>query len=170
MNTTNFIAYDEKFFDIFGPKATVEQVQKLAFQTHEAPCFNLDTNELYFTEWGPPGGDNGTHPWQYLLNTTNNTLRKITTSPPTVNAHGCTYYNGAYHVVTDGSHNETGSLIRIDPKSLEKTVLLNNYYQQPFMGFNDLDIDSDGNFWMTDSKSAYVRVCYIRFEKTTDSM
>ncbi|KAJ0341442.1 hypothetical protein COL154_011897 [Colletotrichum chrysophilum] len=157
LNTTNFIAYDERFFDIFGPQATVKQVQQLAFQTHEAPCYNKDTKELYFAEWGPPGGDDGTHSWQYMLDTRNNTLKKITTTPPTVNAHGCIYYRGAYHVVTDGSHNETGALVRVNPETLERTVLLNNYYQEPFMGFNDLDIDSEGNFWLTDSKSGWGR-------------
>lgn len=65
-------------------------------------------------------------------------------------------FRGSMYVVTDGSHTETGSLVKIDPGSLNKTVLLNNYYQQPFMGFNDLDIDPDGNFWLTDSKSGYV--------------
>ncbi|KAF6810630.1 lactonohydrolase [Colletotrichum sojae] len=157
LNITNFIAYDEKFFEIFGPRATVEQVQHLAFQPHEAPCYNKDTKEMFFVEWGPPGGDNGTHIWQYLLDTKSNTLRKITTDPPTLNAHGCVYYRGAYHVVTDGSHDETGALVRVDPTTLRKTVLLNNYYQQPFMGLNDLDIDPEGNFWMTDSKSGYGR-------------
>ncbi|KAF0320317.1 lactonohydrolase [Colletotrichum asianum] len=157
LNTSNFIAYDERFFDILGPQAIVKQVQQLAFQTHEAPCYNKDTKELYFAEWGPPGGDDGTHSWQYMLDTRNNTLKKITTTPPTVNAHGCIYYRGAYHVVTDGSHNETGALVRVDPETLERTVLLNNYYREPFMGFNDLDIDSEGNFWLTDSKSGWGR-------------
>lgn len=156
LNTTNFIAYDEKFFEILGPTATIEHVQHLALQSHESPCFNKDTKELYFVEWGPPGGDNGTHTWQYLLDTKDDTLRKITTSPPTVNAHGCVYYDGAYHVVTDGSFNETATLVRVDPGTLEKKVLLNNYYQQPFMGFNDIEIDPDGNFWLTDSRSGWV--------------
>ncbi|KAG7055968.1 AkeP protein [Colletotrichum scovillei] len=157
LNTTNFIAYDEKFMHLLGPKAKIQQVQKLASQSHEAPCFNKETKELFFVEWGPPGGDNGTHSWQYLLDTKNNTLRKITTTPPTLNAHGCVYYHGAYHVVTDGSHDETGALIRIEPTTLERTVLLNNYYEQPFAGLNDLEIDSYGNFWFTDSKSGWGR-------------
>ncbi|KAF4546813.1 Six-bladed beta-propeller TolB-like protein [Lasiodiplodia theobromae] len=153
LNTTEFIAYDERFFDIIGPDATVTHVQNLTYQTHEAPCFNPNTEELLFVEWGPPGGDDGVHTWQYLLNTRNNTLRKITTNPPTVNLHGCVFYNDAYYAVTDGSANETGALVKIDPITFEKTVLLNNYYQQPFDGFNDLEIDPDGNFWLTDSKS-----------------
>ncbi|KAI4601662.1 hypothetical protein KJ359_011793 [Pestalotiopsis sp. 9143b] len=59
------------------------------------------------------------------------------------------------YVVTDGDHKETAALVKIEPGSLNKTILLNNYYQQPFMGFNDLDIDPEGNFWITDSKSGY---------------
>lgn len=156
LNTTNFIAYDEKFLEILGPNATVEHVQQLALQSHEAPCLNKDAKKLYFVEWGPPGGDNGTHTWQYLLDTKNNTLRNITTNPPTINAHGCVYFDRAYHIVTDGGFNETGTLVRVDPGTLEKKLLLNDYYQQPFMGFNDFEIDQANNFWLTDSRSGWV--------------
>ncbi|KAF4943728.1 hypothetical protein FSARC_14846, partial [Fusarium sarcochroum] len=153
LNQTDFVAYDERFFEIIGPKAHVKHIQHLAYQTHEAPCYNPNTKELHFTEWGPPGGQEGVHAWQYLLNTKTNNLRNITTSPPTINAHGCVFYRDDLYVVTDGGPNETGSLVKVDPVTLKKTVLLNNYYQQPFMGFNDLDIDPEGNFWLTDSKS-----------------
>jgi sugar lactone lactonase YvrE len=61
------------------------------------------------------------------------------------------------YVVTDGDFHKTGALVKIDPHTLKMTELLNNYYQQPFLGFNDLDIDPDGNFWLTDSKSGYGR-------------
>jgi sugar lactone lactonase YvrE len=152
------VAYDSRFFDIAGPDATIEHIQPLAYQSHESPCFNPATGDLFFVEWGPPGGDNGTHAWQYLLNTKTNTLRKIQTDPPTHNAHGCVIWDGQLYVVTDGySDVETGKLVRIDPSTWKATTILNNYYGQPFNGFNDLDIDSDGNFWLTDSKSAYVR-------------
>jgi gluconolactonase len=156
LNTTNFIAYEERFFDIIGPNAQVQHIHRLAYQSHESPCYNPDLKQLFFVEWGPPGGQNGTHSWHYLLNTETNELQKITTTPPTYNAHGCVYYNGSLYVVTDGSHNEIGGLVKINPNTLEKTTLLNNYYEQPFLGFNDLDIDPDGNFYLTDSKSAYV--------------
>lgn len=99
-----------------------------------------------------------------MLNTETNVLRNITTNPPTINAHGCVFHRGAMYVVTDGDHKETAALVKIEPGSLSKTILLNNYYQQPFMGFNDLDIDPDGNFWITDSKSGYVRHTF-RFSK-----
>ncbi|KAL1632905.1 hypothetical protein SLS56_003190 [Neofusicoccum ribis] len=59
--TTDFIAYDKRFFDIIGPNATVTHVQNLTFQTHEAPCFNPNTKELLFVKWGPPGGHDGAH-------------------------------------------------------------------------------------------------------------
>lgn len=157
MNTTDFVAYDLRFFDIIGPNATVEHVQKLAYQTHEAPCYIKDTNQLFFTEWGPPGGDDGIHTWQYLLDIENNTLRKIETNPPTNNAHGCIENKGSLFVVTDGNGDkETGQLIRIDPLTLKKTVILNNFVAQPFGGFNDLEIDPHGNFYLADSKSGWV--------------
>lgn len=163
MSETDFIAYDERFFDLVGPGARIEQVQELApGQYHEASCFNPDTKELFFTELGGPSGISGdgfsgAHAWQYLLDTETNELRNITTSPPTFNVHGCVFYNGSYHVVTDGSPSGTATLARIDPVTLERTTLLNNYYQQPFISFNDLDIDPDGNFWLADSISGWVR-------------
>ena len=61
------------------------------------------------------------------------------------------------YVVNDGGPNSPAELAKIDPRTLKKTVLLNNYYQQPFMGFNDLEIDPYGNFYLTDSYSGWVR-------------
>lgn len=139
-----------------GPNATIQRVQQLPFQVHEASCFNKATGELFFAEWGPPGGIRGGHSWQYLLDTKTNTLRNITTNPPTWNAHGCVYFKGAYYVVTDGGPNNTGLLTRIDPVTLTSTTLLNNYYQQPFDGLNDIDIDEDGNFYITDGRYGWV--------------
>ncbi|KAK9777679.1 putative SMP-30/Gluconolactonase/LRE-like region domain-containing protein [Seiridium cardinale] len=89
-----------------------------------------------FSIWGPPGGVSSEHSWQYMLDSETNELRNIATNPPTVNAHGCVFPQGAMYVVTDGGLEETETLL-------------------PFMCFNDLDIDPDGNFWLTDSKSAY---------------
>ncbi|KAF1834784.1 hypothetical protein BDW02DRAFT_621038, partial [Decorospora gaudefroyi] len=42
----------------------------------------------------------------------------------------------------------------MDPETWKRETVMNNYYGQPFLGFNDLDIDSEGNFWLTVSKSA----------------
>ncbi|KAL4734486.1 hypothetical protein BDV11DRAFT_212738 [Aspergillus similis] len=158
LNTTEFVAYDRKFFDIIGPDATIEHVQKLAFQSHEAPCYIKDTDQLFFVEWGPPGGENGTHSWQYLLDVKTNELRGITTDPPTYNAHGCVIYDGSLYVVTDGYGDEqSGQLVKINPSTLKMEVLLNNFLVQPFGGFNDLEIDPQGNFYLTDSKSGWGR-------------
>ncbi|RDW78829.1 SMP-30/gluconolactonase/LRE family protein [Aspergillus mulundensis] len=140
LSTTDFVAYDPKFFDILGPNATIEH--------------------LFFVEWGPPGGDmgNGTHSWQYMLDLETNALRKITTDPPTYNAHGCVFYNHSLYLVTDGhGDSQTGQLVRVDPHTLKQETLLNNYLVQPFAGFNDLEIDPRGNFYLTDSKSGWGR-------------
>ena len=155
---SSFIAYDEKFFDIIGPNATVEQLQVLPFQVHEAPCHLPDTNQLYFVEWGPnANGTNGQHDWQYLLDLETNNLTRIKTDPPTFNVHGCVYRDGKMHVVTDGGPEETAYLATIDPKTLKRTTILNNFHGRPFMSFNDLEIDREGNYYLTDSKSGWGR-------------
>ncbi|EOD44849.1 putative six-bladed beta-propeller -like protein [Neofusicoccum parvum UCRNP2] len=157
LNTTNFVAYDEAFFDIIGPEATITHVQSLPYQIHEAPCLIPGTKDLFFVEWGLPGGDNGQHTWQYLLNTETNELRNITTDPPTVNVHGCVAHNGSLYIVTDGGLDETGYFAHVDPATWKRTTLLNHYYEQPFLGFNDIAVDPSGNFYLTDSKSAWGR-------------
>ncbi|KPI39293.1 uncharacterized protein AB675_5222 [Cyphellophora attinorum] len=161
INQTSFVAYDERFFDIIGPDAVVEQLQALAFQVHEAPCYIPETNSLFFVEWGPPGGgEKGRHDSQYLLDLTTNNLTLIKTNPPSWNVHGCVYRSGQLHVVTDGGPEETGYLATIDPQTWKRTTLLNNFYERPFISFNDLEIDDDGNYYLTDSYSGWGRTLH----------
>lgn len=158
IQASNFVAYDERFFDIIGPDATVEKLQTLVFQVHEAPCYLPDTHQLFFAEWGPsPEGTNSQHDWQYLLDLKTNNLTRVKTNPPTWNVHGCVYRNDKMHVVTDGGPNETAYLATIDPVTLERTPVINNFYERPFLSFNDLEIDSEGNYYLTDSASGQGR-------------
>lgn len=63
--------------------------------------------------------------------------------------YGCTYNEGSIYVATDPGmkgDGHCGSLVKINSTTLEAETLLNNFYQQPFFGFNDLDIDVNGNF------------------------
>lgn len=46
--------------------------------------------------------------------------------------------------------------MKVNPETKEAETLINNFYQQPFVGFNDIEIDRNGNFWVTDSISAWV--------------
>lgn len=156
INASSFVAYDERFFEIIGPDATVEQLQVLPFQVHEAPCHIPGQSQLFFTEWGPPGGENGTHDYQYLLDLKTNNMTVLRTDPPTTNVHGCVYHKDLLYVVTDGGPDETPYLASIDPVTWKRTTLLNNYYAQPFISFNDLEVDREGNFYLTDSFSGWV--------------
>lgn len=152
------MAYDRRFFDILGPNATVEKLQDLPFKVHEAPCYIPETGQLFFVEWGPSSdGENKLHDWQYLLDLSTKNLTRIKTNPPTWNVHGCVYRNGKLNVVTDGGPDETGYLATIDPITLDRKKILNNYYERPFMSFNDLEMDEAGNYYLTDSYSGWVR-------------
>ncbi|KAK8028458.1 Six-bladed beta-propeller TolB-like protein [Apiospora marii] len=152
INQTSFVAYDPRFFDIIGPDATVKQLQTLPFQIHEAPCYIPETSQLFFVAWGSPGYDH-----QYLLDLKTNNLTTVRTNPPTWNVHGCVYSKGKLHVVTDGGPHETGYLATIDPSTWERTMILNNHDEQPFISFNDLDLDREGNYYLTDSLSGWGR-------------
>ncbi|CZR62402.1 uncharacterized protein PAC_12299 [Phialocephala subalpina] len=128
-NTTNFVAFDPSFFDIIGPTAKVEHIITLPPETNlEAACFVKSTNQLFFAAWGFD------HDWQYMIDVETNELKNITTDPPTMNAHGCVYYNDSMHVATDGGAGHYASIVKIDPKTLKAETLINNFYQQPFLG------------------------------------
>ena len=158
INQSSFVAYDERFFDIIGSSATVEQLQELTFQVHEAPCYIPSLHSLFFVQWGPPGGgENGGHDYQYLLDLTTNNLTEVRTDPPSWNVHGCVYRNNLLHIVTDGGPNETAYLATIDPETWKRTTLLNTFYERPFMSFNDLEMDRAGNYYLTDSYSGQGR-------------
>ena len=158
INATSFVAYDQRFFSIIGAAANVEKLQTLPFQVHEAPCYIPgDEPKLFFVEWGPrSASSNGTHDWQYLLDLRTNNLTRIRTEPPTYNVHGCVYRDEKLHVVTDGGPQETPYLATIDPGTWERKTLLNNYYERPFISFNDLEMDGEGNYYLTDSVSGWV--------------
>jgi gluconolactonase len=151
LNTTEFVAFDPSFFDLIGSEARVEHVWDPANVTiHEAACFIPELNSLYFASWG------FNHDWQFLLNASTNEVQKITTDPPIMNAHGCQMYKGSLYITTDGGDGHYASIVKVDPLTWKSEVMLNNFYQQPFLGFNDLDIDPQGNIWLTDSASAWV--------------
>ncbi|KAJ3572912.1 hypothetical protein NPX13_g4892 [Xylaria arbuscula] len=160
INRTSFIAYDERFFDIIGSNATIEKLLDLPFQVHEAPCHIPEQDKLFFVEWGPPGGgENGGHDYQYLLDLKTNELTELRTNPPTWNVHGCVYRQGKLHIVTDGGLQDVPYLASIDPDTWNRTKLLNNYYERPFISFNDIEMDHEGNYYITDSLSGQSSHC-----------
>ncbi|KAH6708932.1 hypothetical protein BKA61DRAFT_645872 [Leptodontidium sp. MPI-SDFR-AT-0119] len=165
LNTTDFVAFDPSFFSIIGSSAKVEHIiTQPTYLTHEASCFIKSTSQLHFASWGFD------HSWQYYLDTTTNELHNITTSPPTWNAHGCVYYNGSVYIATDTTESQYGSIVKVNPETKEAETLINNFYQQPFLGFNDIEIDRNGNFWVTDSISAWGRSMTNFWPQTTPAV
>lgn len=160
LNTTDFVAFDSSFFNLMGSEARVEHVwDPSSTIIHEASCFIPSLNSLFFASWG------FNHDWQFLLDASTNEVRNITTSPPIMNAHGCVVYNDALYITTDGGDGHYASVVKVDPHTWQSEIILNNFYQQPFLGFNDLDIDLQGNIWLTDSSSAWV--CRNTFNSIT---
>ncbi|KAK0112848.1 hypothetical protein ONS95_014573 [Cadophora gregata] len=155
-NTSDFIAFSPSFFSLIGPSAQVSREISFADITnHEASCYIPSTKQLFFVAWGY------SHNWQLVLDVETNTLKNITTSPPTWNVHGCVHYDDFLYVATDGGDDGEGGqyaiIVKIDPKNWTAETVINNFYEMPFLGFNDLDIDRNGNFWVTDSISAWGR-------------
>lgn len=110
---------------------------------------------MFYTAWSP------SHAWQYLLDTETLELKNVTTNPPTMNVHGCVYHDGYIYVATDGGEGTYASIVKIDPVTLNAYTIINNFFQQPFNGFNDIEMDFNGNLWVTDSISAWVRRSHL---------
>lgn len=70
LDSADFVAFDDRFFKIIGPNASVEQViVNDADQSQEASCSIPTMKHLFSAEWSP------SHDWQYLLDTETLELR-----------------------------------------------------------------------------------------------
>ncbi|KAH7370458.1 hypothetical protein BKA65DRAFT_532092 [Rhexocercosporidium sp. MPI-PUGE-AT-0058] len=163
------IAFDPSFFSLIGPTANISRVITFPDTTsHESSCYIPSTNQPFFATWG------FSHSWQYVLDGNTNELHNITTSPPTWNAHGCVHYDGFLCVATDGGMDGAGSqyasIVEIDPRDWSAETLINNFYKMPFLGFHDLDVDRNGNIWVSASTSAWGRYMTTFAPQTTPAV
>ncbi|KJX94811.1 hypothetical protein TI39_contig4159g00061 [Zymoseptoria brevis] len=150
LKTTDLVAFDPSFFNLIGSEARVEHVWDPANTTiHEASCLIPKLNSLYFASWA------FNHDWHFPPQCHDERSQANHDGSAGHERTGCQMYNGSLYITTDGGEGTYASLVKVDPLTWKSEVILNNFYQQPFQGFNDLDIDPQGNIWMTDSSSAW---------------
>lgn len=98
IKNSDFIAFDDAFLDVLGPKVKLERIQTFPhdqWHVHEAPVYLPETNELLYSDTSLAG-------LLYAINIDTHEVRKILSGPPLQNVNGGTYYRGKVCVATNG--------------------------------------------------------------------
>jgi sugar lactone lactonase YvrE len=147
ISKAEFIAFDQKFFDLIGSKPLLEPVFNLSLELREAPVYIPSSNLLYISDRGEGK--------QMRINLTEKEprLEYVSFHPPLNFINGAAYSevdNLIYATVNPaGSSDITAGIYAIDPETLETHPVLNNYVGHHFNSPNDLVLLDDG-LWFTD--------------------
>jgi gluconolactonase len=140
-----FIAFDEKFFALIGPKPRLDNMFNLSFSLREAPAYIPSTNTLFISDIGADR--------QMRINLTEEepTLEWLDLDPPLVAINGAAYSPNDHLIYATVMPSEgiSAGIYAIDPDTLKTHVVLNNYYGHHFNSPNDLVVDGD-SLWFTD--------------------
>ena len=164
MKRSHFLAFDEGFFDIIGPSATLERIQAFGpseQHVHEAPVYLPDSNELLYSDTSLAGTlfaiDIDTHKvssWKccalVMPSLTFGKVRKISLNPPLPNINGATPHpsNDLIYVATNGG--SVRGLFALNTTSGLSQPILNNFRGRHFNSPNDLIFDANSNIYFTD--------------------
>ena len=147
ISEAEFIAFDEKFFDLIGSKPRLEPMFNLSLSLREAPVYLPSSNLLYVSDMGMRQ--------QMRINLTEKepSFEYVTLDPHLKSINGAAYSdadNLIYATVNgDGESEVSAGIYAIDPKTLKTHPVLNNYVGHHFNSPNDLVIQGDG-LWFTD--------------------
>jgi sugar lactone lactonase YvrE len=140
IDDAQFIALDEKFFDVIGPKPHLERMFNLSTSLREAPVYIPTLNKLFISDMG----------LQKImlidLNEDEPTLEYTTLKPHLRSINGAAYsaYDDLiYATVNGGVGDVSPGIYSINPKTLETTVVINNFIGHRFNSPNDLVVDRD---------------------------
>jgi sugar lactone lactonase YvrE len=140
-----FIAFDERFFDIIGPKPKLEPMFDLGTSLREAPVYIPDLNILYIYDMGAQ------RQMRVDLNDDEPSLKYVKLNPH------LKMVNGAAYSLRDGKIYacDHAGIYSIDPETLEVNPVLNNYVGHHFNSPNDLVVQDD-SLWFTDPPYAQI--------------
>lgn len=143
-----FVVRDLEFLDILGPSPKVVELVKT--NAHEGAVWYPDNNEFYFSSVRLEG-PNGVV--RTDLKKVNLRTRVVTTlsAPLDDVPNGMVLDNdGNLLVCQQGSRTKGGFIQRINLKTMEKTVVADNWFGVPFNSPNDAVVKRDGTIWFTD--------------------
>ena len=141
----DFIAFDERFFDLIGPRPKLESMFNLSRDESlkEAPVYIPSSNSLFISDIG------ARKQMRIDLTEKEPTFEYIELKPPLATINGAAYSekDGLIYVTVHTSDGVDGGIYSIDPDTLERKVVLNNFLGHRFNSPNDLVIAENGLFF-----------------------
>ena len=100
--------------------------------------------------------------WRVNLNDSKPTTEKVYPSPQLTVPNGAYYYQGYIYWAQEGNYTVPGGIVRMDPRTLQTEVVLNNFFGHRFNSPNDVVITRDGVAYFTDG--------YYGFDNFNDTL
>jgi sugar lactone lactonase YvrE len=145
ISKADFIAFDERFFDVIGSEPTWESLYDLPDGLREAPVYIPQQNTLYFSDQAAGK--------LIALNLTEEppTYNTVPISPPLEGINGMMYstHDGLIYATVNKCPSAEAGIYSIDPVTLKTKSVVNNFIGHPFNSPNDLAV-SPGGIWFTD--------------------
>lgn len=146
VKASDFIAFDNSFFDVIGPTAKLEKIQSFPTDlnhVHEAPVWLAESNELLYSDTSVTEG------YLYAIDIDTHAVRQVNFTPALSNVNGGTLgSDGRVYIVTNGGPTRGAYALNLTTGTVEPVV--NNYRGRHFNSPNDLIFDSEGNMYFTD--------------------
>lgn len=155
-----FQVRDPEFLEILGPAPELKLVAKT--DAHEGGVYHPDNNEFYFSssrhtvsyatlatssDEKPSAGKQNTEVKKISLSTGEVT----TVFPVTDVANGMVLdKDGHLLICQQGQGDKPGYIQRVDVKTLNTSIVADNWFGVPFNSPNDVVVKSDGTVWFTD--------------------
>jgi len=147
----DFIAFDERFFDLIGPRPKLEPMFNLSTSLREAPVYIPSSNTLFLSDIGARK--------QMRINLTEQdpTFEYVELSPPLATINGAAYSekDNLIYVTVHTSDGVSGGIYAFDPETLERHTVVNNFFGHHFNSPNDLVIAKNG-LYFTDPPYAQI--------------
>lgn len=167
---------DPEFLEILGEAPKLKFVAKT--DAHEGGAYYPDTDEFYFassrskvgyvsmltsSDKKAAGGEQNTEVRKVSLAT-----GKVTTVFPLTDvANGMTLdLEGNLLICQQNQGSKPGYIQRVDLKTLNTSIVGDNWFGVPFNSPNDIVVKSDGSIWFSDPD--YARYCWLGMLQSPD--
>lgn len=157
VTTADFVVFDhQRGLELLGANPRIQHKYIPVLNViHEAPIYVPALNKLFVTQDGPPGNLSNI---VIDLNFDPPIVEAFVTDPPVYQPTGGILHDGMIYWAVQGNNvslpdglQQRPGVVRVDPATLKAEWLVNNFYGFWFGGLNDLNVDSFGDVWFTDS-------------------
>jgi gluconolactonase len=152
VSKADFIAFDDRFFDIIGSKPSLENMFNVSTSTlREAPVYIPSLNVLFVADQGAG------KLLRINLKVEPPTSEYVTLDPPLEGINGAVYspFDKLIYTTVNACPSAESGIYTIDPVTLKTKPLVNNFLGHHFNSPNDLAVTKDG-VWFTDPPYAAI--------------